>query len=111
MRAGRRDVVLPARAAIERARPESAAALALVTSSRPEASEKLIAMSLPTPRASRMPAVAPTFAAAPPAVIGITPAAALRQSTQSAVFGEKAKPSALKSKALPTARVVQQLNR
>jgi hypothetical protein len=58
-----------------------------------------------------MPAVAPTFAIAPPAVIGITPAAALRQITQSAVVGEKAKPSALRSRVLPRARVVQQPNR
>src|SRR5437868_15374478 len=95
----------------DRASPQSAAALALVTSSRPEASEKLTATSLPTPRASRMPAVAPTFAAAPPAVIGITPAAALRQSTQSVVDGEKARPSALRSRTLPTARVVQHVKR
>ena len=79
--------------------------------SRPDASEKLIATSLPTPSASRMPAVAPTFAIAPPAVMGTTPAAALRQSTQSAVVGEKANPSALNSKALPTARLVQHANR
>ena len=95
----------------ERATPETAAALALVTSRRPDASEKLIATSLPTPSANRMPAVAPTFATAPPAVIGMTPAAALRHSTQSAVLGEKAKPSAFRSKALPTARVVQQANK
>ena len=38
-------------------------------------------------------------------------AAALRQSTQSAVVGEKAKPSALNSTALPTARLVQHANR
>src|SRR5437588_12903687 len=100
-----------ARVASERASPETAAALALVTSSRPEASEKLIATSLPTPSASRMPAVAPTLATAPPAVIGMTPVAALRQSTQSAVVGEKAKPRALSSKVLPTARVVQQVKR
>jgi hypothetical protein len=55
-----------------------------------EASEKLIATSLRTPSASRMP---------------------LRQSTQSAVLGEKAKPRAFRSRALPTARVVQQANR
>src|SRR5438309_10232521 len=89
-----------ARVARERARPETAAALALVTRSRPEASEKLIATFLPTPSASRMPAVAPTLATAPPAVIGTTPAAALRQSTQSAVVGEKATPRARNSKVL-----------
>src|SRR5919198_6059339 len=93
--------------ATESARPAKAATLALVISSRPDASEKLIAVFFPTPSASRMPAVAPTFATAPPAVIGTTPAAALRQRTQSAVVGEKAKPSALNSKALPTARLVQ----
>ena len=58
--AGRR--LARARVASERTKPANAAALALVTSSRPEASEKLIAMSLPTPSARRMPAVAPTFA-------------------------------------------------
>src|SRR5205823_5048508 len=100
-----------ARVASERATPESAAALALVTSSSPDASEKLIATSLPTPSASRMPAVVPTLATAPPAVIGTTPAAALRQRTQSAVVGENANPSALRSSALPTARVVQQAKR
>src|SRR5438552_15685520 len=107
--AGRR--LANARAAAEIPKPQRAAALALVTSSRPEASEKLIATFLPTPRASRMPAVAPTFATAPPAVIGTTPAAALRQMTQSAVVGENAKPSALRSRAVPTARVVQQASR
>ena len=58
-----------------------------------------------------MPAVVPTLATAPPAVIGTTPAAALRQRTQSAVVGENANPSALRSSALPTARVVQQAKR
>src|ERR1700749_1016268 len=93
--------------ATERTRPASAAALALVISSRPEASGKLIAMFLPAPRASRMAAVAPRFAAAPPAVTGTTPAAALRQSTHSVVEGEKLRPRALRSSALPSARVVQ----
>src|SRR2546421_10812892 len=100
-----------ARVTRESARPETAAALALVTRSRPEAREKLIATFLPTPSASRMPAVAPALATAPPAVIGMTPVAALRQSTQRAVVGEKAKPSALNSKVLPTARVVPHVKR
>src|SRR5580765_9025198 len=95
----------------EPARPAIAAALAAVISSRPDASEKLIATSLPTPSASSTPAVALTFATAPPEVSGITAAAALRQSTHSAVVGEKAKPSALKSSVLPAARVVQHANR
>src|SRR5256714_5864474 len=100
-----------ARVARESARPETAAALALVTRSRPEAREKLLATFLPTPSASRMPAVAPALATAPPAVIGMTPVAALRQSTQRAIVGEKAKPRALNSKVLPMARVVQQVKR
>jgi hypothetical protein len=58
-----------------------------------------------------MAAVAPTLATSPPAVIGTTPAAALRQSTQRAVVGEKRKPSALRSRALPKARAVQQASR
>jgi hypothetical protein len=70
-----------------------------------------MAMFLPTPRVSRMAAVAPTLATRPPAVIGTTPAAAPRQSTQRAVIGEKRKPSALSSSVLPTARVVQQESR
>src|SRR5437764_14889794 len=84
-----------ARVASERATPESAAALALVTSSSPDASEKLIATSLPTPSASRMPAVAPTLATAPPDVIGTTPAAALRQRTPSTVVGGNQAPRAV----------------
>ena len=62
------------------------AVTALSTSNRPEASEKLIAMSLPTPDVSRMAAAAPAFTTAPPDVIGITPAAALRQITASAAI-------------------------
>ena len=91
--------------------PQRVAASALVTSSRPEASEKLIAMSLPTPSASRMPAAAPALTTAPPEVIGITPAAAPRQITDSAIVGENESPSAVSRAALPKARVDQQANR
>ena len=54
---------------------------------------------------------APTFATAPPALIGTTPAAALRQRTVSAIVGENSNPRALSSSAVPAARVVQQTNR
>src|SRR5580765_1542040 len=91
--------------------PARAAALALVTSRSPDASEKLIATSLPTPSARRIAAVAPTLATAPPAVTGMTPAAALRQRTASAVPGEKRRPSALSNRTVPMARVVQQVRR
>ena len=91
--------------------PESAATVALPTSRRPEAREKLIAISLPTPSASRIPTVAPAPTTAPPEVIGITPAAAERQITESAVVGEKENPSAVSRAALPKARVDQQANR
>lgn len=73
-----------ARVVTEIPAPQSAAKLALLVMSRPEATEKLIAMSLVTPSVSRMAAVAPTVTTRPPAVIGTTPAAALRQSTQRA---------------------------
>src|ERR1035437_1886846 len=107
----REGLLAIARVASERTTPQSAAAHELVIRSSPEASEKLIAMFLPTQRASDTPAVAPTLATTPPAVIGMTPAAALRQSTHSAVAGENSKPSACRRSALPTARVVQHAQR
>ena len=68
-------------------------------------------MSLPTPSASRIPAAAPALTTAPPEVIGITPAAALRQITASAASGENESPSALSRAALPNARADQQAKR
>ena len=67
-------------------------------------SEKLMAMSLPTPSVSRIAAAAPALMTAPPEVIGMTEAAALRQMTARAASGENANPSALSSAALPNAR-------
>src|SRR4051794_41850981 len=81
-----------ARVARERARPETAAALALVTRSRPEAREKLIATFLPTPSASRMPAGGPGLATAPPAGVGVTPVAGVGGSTRRAGGGGKGEP-------------------
>jgi hypothetical protein len=48
---------------------------------------------------------------APPEVIGTTPAAALKQMTVNAVRGEKERPRAASSAALPKARVAQQAKR
>src|SRR5262249_37866017 len=60
---------------------------------------------------SRIGAVAPTFATAPPEATGISEAAAERQRTTSARFGEKPTPSAARSRVLPKARDDQQPTR
>ncbi len=91
--------------------PASAATVALVTRSNPDASEKLIATSFPDPSASRIAAAAPALATTPPAVMGTTPVAAQRQSTQSAFAGENESPSADRSNAVPIALTLQQLKR
>src|SRR4029450_3583848 len=77
-------------------------------SSVADASEKLIATSFDAPSASRMAAVAPIPATAPPAVTGIPAAAAARQSTTRATCGENPVPSAISRHVLPKARDVQQ---
>src|SRR4051812_10935749 len=89
-------------------RPTSAATSAARTSSIPDARPKLIALSLLTPSASSTPAVAETFATAPPEGIGRTDAAAPRQRTTRASAGEKSTPSAASNVAEPMALVVQQ---
>src|SRR5581483_3897279 len=99
---------LPATAA---AAPTSAAASAEPVRRRPEASPKLIASCRSTPTSSSTPAVALTFATAPPDAIGISPAAAETQSTIRASVGEKPIPSAASSSVLPAARVDQQPSR
>src|SRR6478609_10832451 len=96
---------------IEAAAPIAAAASALSVSSMPEASEKLIAARGVTPSASRTTEVVPMLTIAPPAVIGRIDVAAARQITTSANEGEKPAPSALRSSAQPSARIVQQPNR
>ena len=70
-----------------------------------------MAMSLPTPSASKMAADAPALTTAPPEVIGITAAAAPRQISDSAIVGENESPSAASSAALPNARDDQQAKR
>src|SRR4051794_41876135 len=55
-----------------------------------------------------MAAVAPTFAIAPPEATGIREAAAERQRTTSARFGENPTPSAARRRVLPKARDDQQ---
>src|SRR5438876_12302650 len=87
------------------------AARALTVRSMPEASEKLLAALCVTPSARSTPDVAPTLTIAPPAVIGRIDAAAAMQRMTSARVGDEPTPSALRSNALPRARIVQQPNR
>ena len=65
----------------------------------------------PAPLAPAPVAPLPVAVTAPPEVIGITPAAALRQMTASAISGENERPSALSRAALPNARADQQAKR
>src|SRR4051794_16127169 len=92
-------------------RPDDAdegAASALNVNSIPEAREKLIAARRVTPSASSTAEVVPMLTIAPPAVIGKIDVAAARQITTRANGGENPTPSALRSKALPRTRIVQQ---
>src|SRR3954447_23792935 len=91
--------------------PTSAAVSAASVSSVADASEKLMATSFDVPSASRIAAVAPMPATAPPAVTGMTAAAAARHSTTIAPGGEKPVPSAISRHVLPSARDVQQPKR